>query len=193
MKGKYIILALAAMFAFACETTDNPADTTTDSDATPDSVTYGILSVDTTPAGATLYLNEEVKGTTPTVIADLTPGQYQVRITLAGYDEYSGVVDVASGTTTPVDVSLDPAVPTCDYDLTGRWVEDVSTSICDVGQDGCTVNGLCGASLLYMEGSSLRYEDADETITGTVADNNHVTIHIINSFGSDDLSYTRVF
>jgi serine/threonine-protein kinase len=47
--------------------------------------TLGVLHVESTPAGATVTVNGEAKGTTPLDVADLPPADYEVKVELKGY------------------------------------------------------------------------------------------------------------
>ncbi len=197
MKTNTLFSIVLAMFLplAACESDPggtDPTDTGTDSDVPIDTEEYGMLSVDTTPDGATLTLNEEVKGTTPITLESLTPGAYSVRISLAGYLDYVDTVTVSADATTPLDVTLEPEGT--DYDLNDRWVHDGTPDICDVTQTGDQVRGFCGceAASLTLTGSSLAFSDSDVTITGEVLDEDHVSLTIEHAWGTDNFSYTRL-
>jgi len=60
---------------------------------------YGILSVKTTPSGASLFLNDQPSGNTPYRNEKLTPGNYGIRIELPGYAGLSERI-IATGDTT---------------------------------------------------------------------------------------------
>ncbi|HDS63333.1 MAG TPA: PEGA domain-containing protein, partial [Methanofollis liminatans] len=65
-----------------------------------------------TPTGATVYFNNQPSGLTPLTVPDLTPGSYPVRITYAGYADWTGTAQVNAGATTPVQADLVQATPT---------------------------------------------------------------------------------
>jgi len=49
---------------------------------------YATLEVETTPTNAKLYINGEEKGSTPHTIDKLKPGEYEIKITKSGYEDY---------------------------------------------------------------------------------------------------------
>jgi len=72
----------------------------------------GSVSFTSTPAGATVYFNNQPYGLTPVTVPDLAPGSYPVRITYAGYADWTGTAQVNAGATTPVQADLVQATPT---------------------------------------------------------------------------------
>lgn len=59
----------------------------------------GSISFTTNPAGASVYLNNTLKGTTPLTVYNVTPGYYKVLMQLTGYQSYTDSVTVISGNT----------------------------------------------------------------------------------------------
>lgn len=58
----------------------------------------GLIYLSTTPPGATVYVNgRRYRELTPTVIRDLLPGNYAIRLSLKGYELWSQVVPVQEG------------------------------------------------------------------------------------------------
>jgi len=57
----------------------------------------GGLAVSSTPAGASVWINGVNKGTTPLTIRPLAAGQYDLRVTLAGYQDYTATVIIGTG------------------------------------------------------------------------------------------------
>ncbi|HRT37680.1 MAG TPA: PEGA domain-containing protein, partial [Caldisericia bacterium] len=49
---------------------------------------YATLEVETTPTNAKLYINGEEKGLTPYTVDKLKPGEYEIKITKSGYEDY---------------------------------------------------------------------------------------------------------
>lgn len=196
MKRINILSAIAIAFFLplaACEhDPGGDPDSGTDPDTSADVEEYGLLSVSTMPLGATVRVNEIVRGVTPVLVEDLAPGQYLVEITLAGYQDFSDTVTVSADSTTPLDITLEPDTPT--YDLNGRWSRDSTPDICDVSHVGDTVTGFCGVddAPLALDGDSLTYSESSFSVSGTVIDNDHVDLTI--TIGSDnlDFSYTRL-
>ena len=59
--------------------------------------TTGSLLVESVPAGATVALNGKTAGVTPLTVDGLTPGEYRVTLTLAGFAEVATTVRVVAG------------------------------------------------------------------------------------------------
>jgi len=59
----------------------------------------------TSPSGARVFLDGASKGETPLRV-EATPGKHEVRIALAGYEEWEAQVDLARGAEVPLDVEL---------------------------------------------------------------------------------------
>lgn len=67
-------------------------------------VKSGLISLGTTPAGARVYVgHSRYTRRTPTVIRDLLPGTYNVRLTLAGHQPWQGQVRVEAERATVLD------------------------------------------------------------------------------------------
>ncbi len=59
--------------------------------------TTGSLSVTTTPAGAEISVDGQVKGISPTVISGISPGTHALNITKEGYRDFSTTVIIEAG------------------------------------------------------------------------------------------------
>jgi len=66
----------------------------------------GQILVTSNPSGGEVRLNGAPRGTTPTVIEELAPGQYIVEVLVEGYAPSSQTVNVESGKRTVVDAQL---------------------------------------------------------------------------------------
>jgi hypothetical protein len=66
----------------------------------------GALYVTSFPSGATIYLDGRGYGITPRLIPNLTPGSYELRLSLTGWDDYRMVVSVSPGLIEREDVTL---------------------------------------------------------------------------------------
>jgi hypothetical protein len=75
----------------------------------------GAIKVGSRPAGASVLLiaNEggeagkpQMRGTSPTTIADVAPGKYTVHLELKGYKYFQKTVEVKAGETVPVTADL---------------------------------------------------------------------------------------
>lgn len=65
----------------------------------------GTVSVFSTPAGATVYIDGVYYGSAP-VTADLAPASHAIKVSLAGYNDYIASVSVAAGQSLPLYVTL---------------------------------------------------------------------------------------
>ena len=59
----------------------------------------GALSVTTTPSGALVYIDGQMKGITPATIPGLSPGTHSIRIILDGYQDLETTTEITGGTT----------------------------------------------------------------------------------------------
>lgn len=67
----------------------------------------GTLKVGSTPEGALIFIDGfQVNGKTPIIISDFPTGQYDVQVSLNGYNEYAETVSIESGKTTTIDADL---------------------------------------------------------------------------------------
>lgn len=67
---------------------------------------YGALSVQSSPSGAEVYLDNEYKGITPLTLQQITTGSHTVLIKKDGYSEYSGDVNIVSDQASGLSVTL---------------------------------------------------------------------------------------
>jgi len=65
------------------------------------------VDISTSPAGATILINKEVRGISKLRLL-LAPGAYQLDATLEGYQPLASSLTVAPGSTRPVDLALQP-------------------------------------------------------------------------------------
>jgi serine/threonine protein kinase len=68
----------------------------------------GSVSIESNPRGAQAYLNGNLVGTTPVVVADVSAGSHVVRIEMGGYRRWTTSVRVVAGQRTRVAASLTP-------------------------------------------------------------------------------------
>jgi len=71
----------------------------------------GGLSVQTTPAGATVLVDGQARGSTPTVIGDLSPGAHQLTLRRDGFLENQSTVQVRPNAVDTVSIVLTAATP----------------------------------------------------------------------------------
>ena len=85
--------------------TVTPAGTTTTTDrvtiATQSATQMGTgsLSVTTTPSGALVSIDGQMKGITPATIPGLSPGMHSIKISLDGYQDLETTTEITGGTT----------------------------------------------------------------------------------------------
>ncbi len=71
----------------------------------PPKAATAFLRVSTSPAGALVFLDGDSKGQSPLRL-QAPPGKHEVRITLAGHEEWEAQVNMAEGADVPLDVEL---------------------------------------------------------------------------------------
>ncbi|AXI24711.1 serine/threonine protein kinase [Methanofervidicoccus sp. A16] len=68
---------------------------------------YGILKISSDPSDAEVYINGEYRGNTPLELK-LDPGNYSVKVTKDGYENYETKIEIKTGKTTEVNAVLKP-------------------------------------------------------------------------------------
>ena len=71
----------------------------------------GSLQVNSIPHGAEVYIDDVPSGQTPVVITGVAVGVRNIRISLAGYEDYTDLVNMRTGTIYSLLITLTP-VPT---------------------------------------------------------------------------------
>ena len=71
----------------------------------------GILSVSTTPNGAAIYINDDLKDASNATIQNLQPGKYKVRLTKEGYSSWEKEIEIKEEIVTPIEAVLFPSAP----------------------------------------------------------------------------------
>jgi hypothetical protein len=72
------------------------------------SISTGILSLDSTPSGATIFIDNVAKGTTPVTVQNFRVGTYTITLKKAGYQDITEMVNVVAGQTTTFSPVLKP-------------------------------------------------------------------------------------
>lgn len=67
----------------------------------------GSINIDSSPIGATVYLNGRKVGVTPITVENIDPGTYEIRLVKSGYKEVITRVTVVAGELTNVFVMLE--------------------------------------------------------------------------------------
>ena len=92
-----------------------PPSTSGGTNASPTNSSMGAIKIGSRPVGASVLLiadeggeagKPQMRGTSPTIIADLTPGKYTVHLELKGYKYFQKAVEVKAGETVPVTADL---------------------------------------------------------------------------------------
>jgi len=72
--------------------------------------TTGTLSVSSTPAGASVFIDNALRGVTPISLTDISAGSHQVLLRLEGYQDYTVTQQVNTGATNTIAAALNPNV-----------------------------------------------------------------------------------
>ncbi|MDD4127533.1 MAG: PEGA domain-containing protein [Methanomicrobium sp.] len=70
--------------------------------------TYGTISIKSSPSGASVYLDGNYQGQTPTTVSGVTKGAHTIELNKAGYNEWVGQVTIYSGQTSTIYPTLEP-------------------------------------------------------------------------------------
>jgi hypothetical protein len=70
----------------------------------------GSLSITTTPAGAVVSVDNEVKGVSPAMISGIVPGTHALKISKAGYQDFSTTITIEAGKVLEYSTGLTEAV-----------------------------------------------------------------------------------
>jgi len=68
--------------------------------------TTGQITIQSAPAGANVYLDNQYKGITPMYLSDISAGTHSILFRLDGYEDYRATVNVEGGSTTDVSDTL---------------------------------------------------------------------------------------
>jgi GH25 family lysozyme M1 (1,4-beta-N-acetylmuramidase) len=88
----------------------------------------GSISVSSSPSGANIYLDGSFRGLTPYTITNVPVGVHTIRLSLAGYQDWSTNVQVTAGETSYVYASLIPITSTAPTAIfrNGLWCVDTT-------------------------------------------------------------------
>ena len=197
MKRTNIFILALFLMTGACggdpsDPTDADTDTDTTGDTTPDGDSYGALSVISTPEGAQVKLDSSPVGTTPLLLEELVPGDYNVEISKTGYKTYSEGVTISEDYTTPLEITLEPEST---LDLTGRWIRAEGSVTCDVTHTGDQVSGFEPIGTMTLSGNELSFSDTyGSWANGEVIDNDHVSLTSYNAASgvTSEYNYSRL-
>jgi sugar lactone lactonase YvrE len=83
----------------------------------PNGIKTGNINVKSKPSGATIYLDGEDKGQTPSTISNISVGTHSLKLVLEFYGEWEGDVVVQEGQTTEIEETLNPYK----YEIDTQW------------------------------------------------------------------------
>jgi len=78
----------------------------------PSSLLNGSVSFESSPSGASAFLDSVYQGKTPITVYNITPGTYTALLQRSGYQDYSKTIKVTAGNRTYVSKTLDDEITT---------------------------------------------------------------------------------
>ena len=111
---------------------------------------YGILKVSSTPSGAKVYIDGEYRGKTPLELK-LEPGVYTVKVSKKGYEDYETRVEIKTGKTVDVSVSLSMQTQSSGKSTMSTSITDKAETVGSVTL-GAGFMGNFGRGLLVLVG-----------------------------------------
>lgn len=84
----------------------------------PSSLT-GTLSIATTPPGALVYIDDQMKGITPATIPGLSPGSHSIHLIMDGYEDFKTTTEITPGTTSEFETGLSKQKQLPGFAMTG--------------------------------------------------------------------------
>ena len=70
----------------------------------------GTISVESSPAGANIYLNGQAQGRSPVTIPNLWPGNYEITAEMSGFETFRTVTTISGPTISTIYCKLTPAI-----------------------------------------------------------------------------------
>ena len=113
------LLVLALLSAGCASTTDLPGTTSQKKTTPTPTPGYGSIAITSSPIGAEVYLDGELKGTAPLTLTDIPAGKHTLCLTKIGYVESNSTVTVTADKETKVSKSLRQGKPKLSLDITG--------------------------------------------------------------------------
>jgi hypothetical protein len=80
---------------------------------------YGALSITTSPQGAAVYIDGEMKGVTPAMIPGLAAGKHSVLLNLTGYTALNTTITINAGKTAEYSTGLSASAKTPGFAVLG--------------------------------------------------------------------------
>ena len=136
---------------------------------------YGSLNVESTPIGATIYIDGKEMGRTPRSINEILVGEHELRLTKDGYSEYSETVAITKGERKQVK-----------FVINALENEKSSTSVNYKEEETFTVNGV-SFTMKFVEGGIFQ-------MGGNEADSDEKPVHSVtlNSYYMGETEVTQV-
>ena len=109
-KNIIFILFFLVIFAIGCSKPQKAIETAEPVEEASDT---GILVVESSPSGAQVYVNDEVKGDTPFTLYNFPAGAHNIVIKKQGYKDFEKRVTITVGRSEEIDailISLKPAI-----------------------------------------------------------------------------------
>ena len=153
----------------------------------------GSIKVTSSPSGAKIYVDTYLgwssKGKTPNTITSVSPGHYTIKLTLAGYQDWTGSAQVTGGSTTNVHATLSQA--------TGSISVTSTPSGAGISLDGVPVNQITPYTIPNAEPGhhTLKltlagYQDWTETVSVTAGKTVKVSATLTSISGSATITST---
>ncbi|MGQ9632169.1 MAG: PEGA domain-containing protein [bacterium] len=107
----------------------------------------GRLTIDSTPDGASVYLDGEFKGKADLTIGEVKAGLHEIKVELGGYEVYEGKVALDAGESKAISVSLEKwkGPPGTEYTKEGRFYK----------------RGKDGKEMVWIPGGTFQMGDGD--------------------------------
>ena len=134
-------------------------------------VTYGTLSVSSSPSNANIYLDGAYKGTTPRTIGGLSQGAHTLEVTMPGYQEWANTIQIHSNQVSYVTATLatDPQATTGSISVSSNpsyasvYVDSIYYGTTNPGNALLANNIAAGSHSVKVTLSG--YEDSVSTVT----------------------------
>jgi hypothetical protein len=92
------------------------------------------------PQGAAVYLNGEYRGVAPIILQNLTPGNYDVAVSMAGYNNDTAPVTLYDGSTREIGFNLVPIT---------------KTTVSTIGSGSIAVDSSPGGAVILLDGNTV--------------------------------------
>ena len=94
----------------------------------------GTIVLSSSPAGAEIYLDSQYRGSTPSTIAGVSPGQHTLEFRYPGYESWSSVITVPAGESSYF-AALTPVASAAGTVPAGSATTSVTTVTVNIGKD----------------------------------------------------------